>query len=126
MSMAHGLETRVPYLDYRLVEWAARLPEERLLNKKEGKLILKQAARSLVTNEVIRRGKWGFTLPLDHWFRGPLRSFLIEAVKVATKYLPIAEKVAASWVDEELSGQRNYSLRLFALCLLGYWLEGEN
>ena len=126
MSMAHGLETRVPYLDYRLVEWAASLPAEKLLNRNEGKLILKRAAGSLVPEEIIKRGKWGFTLPLDYWFRGPLRDFLIEAVKLAGKFLPIDGKIAENWVDLELSGKRNFGLRLFAMCLLGYWLEGES
>ncbi len=126
MSMAHGLEARVPYLDHRIVEFAVGLDEKLLMSSKEGKLILKNAARSLVPAEILRRGKKGFTVPLDHWFQSTLRGFLCEAVELAVKHLPLDKHVAVKWVDQELAGERDFGLRLFALCLLGFWLEGFN
>lgn len=126
MSMAHGLEARVPFLDHRLVEWAAGLPDGQLQNRREGKLILKKAAASFMPEEIINRAKRGFTLPLDDWFRGPLKSFLTDSMDIVFKNLPVDKGTVKSWVELELSGRKNYSLRLFALIMLGYWLDGFN
>jgi asparagine synthase (glutamine-hydrolysing) len=70
-SMAHSIEVRSPLLDYRIVEWAARLPRAVLLNTKEGKLPLRTLAGSLLPANVRAAGKHGFGTPLGAWFRQP-------------------------------------------------------
>lgn len=70
-SMAHSLEVRSPLLDYRLVEWAARLPRAALLNAREGKLPLRALGARLLPPEVQRGSKRGFAVPLGPWFRQP-------------------------------------------------------
>ena len=70
-SMAHSIEVRAPFLDYRLVEWAARLPRGALLNAREGKLPLRALAVRLLPTAVERGVKRGFDVPLDDWFRQP-------------------------------------------------------
>jgi len=70
-SMAHSVEVRSPFLDYRLVEWAARLPRSALLNTQEGKLPLRALGKRLLPNRVNRGVKRGFGVPLEEWFRQP-------------------------------------------------------
>lgn len=76
MSMAHSLEVRVPLLDHKVVEFAATIPPE--LNLKNGttKYVLKQAMRGILPDQVIDRTKKGFAVPLGHWFRGQLGSYV--------------------------------------------------
>jgi asparagine synthase (glutamine-hydrolysing) len=68
-SMAHSIEVRSPFLDFRLVEWAARLPRNILLNSEEGKLPLRAVARYLLPPKVQEGIKQGFGVPLGMWFR---------------------------------------------------------
>ena len=70
-SMAHSIEVRSPFLDYRLVEWAARLPRASLLNSQQGKLPLRALAARLLPGVVGGASKRGFGIPLDAWFRAP-------------------------------------------------------
>lgn len=70
-SMAHSIEIRSPFLDYRVVEWAARLPRANLLNSQKGKLPLRTLADSLLPPEVQSAGKRGFGVPIRSWFRQP-------------------------------------------------------
>ena len=72
-SMAHALEVRVPILDHKLVEWAHTLPADAKLAGREGKAILKRAVEPLLPHDLIYRRKMGFAVPLNGWFRGPLR-----------------------------------------------------
>lgn len=68
-SMAHSIEVRSPFLDYRLVERVARLPRSMMLNGEKGKLPLRKLAERLLPANVERAGKRGFGVPLDEWFR---------------------------------------------------------
>jgi asparagine synthase (glutamine-hydrolysing) len=70
-SMAHSLEVRSPFLDYRLVEWAARLPQDQLVHGGRGKLPLRELGRRLLAPEVLNGPKRGFAVPMDDWLRRP-------------------------------------------------------
>jgi asparagine synthase (glutamine-hydrolysing) len=72
-SMAHSLEVREPLMDHPLVEWCARLPAALKVSGNEGKYVLKKAMEPLLPNDVLYRPKMGFAVPIEHWFRGPLR-----------------------------------------------------
>jgi asparagine synthase (glutamine-hydrolysing) len=76
MSMAHSLEVRVPFLDHRLVEFAATIPPEHKLFRGTRKHVLREAVRDLVPESFLRRRKMGFSLPLAVWFRGELRAWV--------------------------------------------------
>jgi len=73
MSMAHSIEARVPLLDHKVVEFAARIPPEMLLRDGTSKRILKRAMSGLVPESVFQKPKRGFAVPLGRWFGGPLR-----------------------------------------------------
>jgi asparagine synthase (glutamine-hydrolysing) len=76
MSMAHALETRSPFLDTALMEYVAALPPEYKLKGRKLKYILKRAFADLLPGEILRRGKWGFGVPLGAWFRGELKDMV--------------------------------------------------
>ncbi|SCY12433.1 XrtA/PEP-CTERM system amidotransferase [Thiohalorhabdus denitrificans] len=79
-SMAHSLEVRVPVLDHEFVEWAAALPPRYKYRQGEGKYLFKKALRPYLPDEVLYRPKMGFAVPVDRWFRGPLRDRVREAL----------------------------------------------
>ena len=72
-SMAHSLEVREPLMDHPLVEWLATLPNTLKVRGSEGKFLLKKAMEPQLPHEVLYRPKMGFAVPLDRWFRGPLK-----------------------------------------------------
>lgn len=76
MSMAHSIETRVPLLDHKLVEFAATIPPGLKLHHGTTKYIFKQALRGILPDQIIDRPKHGFGVPLGRWFRGQLGSFV--------------------------------------------------
>jgi asparagine synthase (glutamine-hydrolysing) len=78
MSMAHSIEVRPPFLDHKLVEFAATIPAELRLQGCTTKAILKRALRGILPDAVIDRAKRGFAIPLGRWFRGQLHEFVRE------------------------------------------------
>jgi asparagine synthase (glutamine-hydrolysing) len=76
MTMAHSIEARPPLLDHRLVEFAARVPQDLKIRGTTTKYLFKQAVRGLVPDAIIDRRKQGFGVPLASWFRGPLTGFV--------------------------------------------------
>ncbi len=76
MSMGASIEARVPFLDHRLVEFAASLPPELKVTPLRSKIVLKRLAERYLPPEVIYRRKVGFTVPLTRWFAGPWRGLL--------------------------------------------------
>jgi len=80
MSMAHSLEVRPPFLDHRIVEFAAGLPENFKLRGGRHKFILKHLLRGKLPDCILNRGKAGFDIPTHDWFRGVLRPLLLETL----------------------------------------------
>ena len=74
-SMGVALETRVPILDHRVVEFAWKLPLEMKVKNRQGKRILREVLYKYVPQTMIERPKTGFAIPLDTWLRGPLRDW---------------------------------------------------
>ena len=122
-SMAHGLETRPPFLDHRVVELAARMPLRYKFRLGRGKRILREAFADLLPAEIRRRGKMGFGVPMDHWFRGPLanltRDVLLDPRTLGRGlFRPAAVQ---ELVESHLSGQFDHSYRLWSLLVLELW-----
>src|SRR5213076_1122848 len=91
-SMAASLELRAPFLDTHVVEYTARLPWRLKLSLTRTKVILKDAVRGLIPDEILRRPKKGFGIPVAAWLRGPLRELLKDALseKSLTVFDPAA------------------------------------
>uniref|UniRef100_A0A7V4XT24 asparagine synthase (glutamine-hydrolyzing) n=1 Tax=Acidobacterium capsulatum TaxID=33075 RepID=A0A7V4XT24_9BACT len=83
MSMAHSIEVRPPFLDHRLVEFAAGLPSALKIRGSQQKYLLKQLMRSKLPSSILRRKKIGFDIPAHEWFRGPLKNVLMDALEGA-------------------------------------------
>jgi asparagine synthase (glutamine-hydrolysing) len=76
MTMAAGLELRLPFLDIELVPFGLALPDRLKVSRRALKWIVRRWARRHIPETILRRKKWGFRVPLESWFRGPLRSML--------------------------------------------------
>jgi asparagine synthase (glutamine-hydrolysing) len=127
MSMAHALEVRSPFLDHRLVEFAARVPGRHHVHGRRLKVLLKLAMRGTLPDEVLDRPKRGFGVPLDAWFRGPLRDEthrrLLDRTARVAAFVP-AEQVSAL-VREHDAGKAAHGQRLWSLLMLERFLERE-
>jgi len=124
-SMAHSLEVREPLMDHPLVEWLASLPTALKVRGQEGKHLLKSAMAPYLPDELMYRPKMGFSVPLERWFRGPLRQRLNDAV--------LGPRLAATGVfnahylkqivDAHTSGRRDYSAPLWTLLMFDAFLR---
>ena len=83
VSMAHAVEVRPPFLDHRIIEFAARLPLDFKIRGTRQKYLLKEVMRSKLPAAVVQREKIGFDIPAHDWFRGPLRAMLMETLASA-------------------------------------------
>ena len=125
MSMAVSLETRVPLLDYRIVELAVNLPPQMKLYRGETKRILKQAMAGRLPHEVLNKPKQGFSIPLKNWLRDPLKPMMMDLLspeKVQQRGYFNPECVSR-WVSEHMNGTMNHSHRLWALMVFELWNE---
>ncbi|HAT32731.1 MAG TPA: asparagine synthetase B [Janthinobacterium sp.] len=124
-SMAHGLEVRVPLLDHRLVEWISGLPSELKLRGGVGKYIFKKALRPYLPDEILYRGKMGFSLPLAQWFRGPLRERLRQRLLGPTlaETGMFNQAFLRELLEQHQSGRRDHSAALWSLLMFEAFLR---
>jgi len=124
-SMAHSLEVRQPFLDYRVVEFAASLPIALKFRWGRGKQLLRQAFGQLLPPEIWRRKKMGFGVPLEHWFRHELRDLTHDVLlteQARTRQFFRGEAIA-QLVAEHEQRQFDHAYRLWALLVLELWLR---
>ncbi len=124
-TMAFSLEARVPLLDYRVVELAARIPAGLKMRGRVGKWIFRSAFRELIGPELADRGKMGFGVPMGRWFRGELRPLLDEYLsRRALAYTPWLDADAIdALVNNHLSGNGEYARPIWTLCMLAKWFR---
>jgi asparagine synthase (glutamine-hydrolysing) len=124
-SMAHSLECRAPFLDYRVVEFAAALPVRLKYRRGRGKWLLREAFGHLLPRQVFARPKMGFGVPLDYWFRGELKALahdlLLSPSSRCHEWLR-PEAIQSLW-DVHQRGRYDHSARLWSLVMLESWLR---
>ncbi|EDN70193.1 asparagine synthase (glutamine-hydrolyzing) [Beggiatoa sp. PS] len=126
-SMAVGLESRIPLLDHRIVEFAMSLPVKMNYQNGVGKRILRQVLYRYVPKNFVERPKMGFGIPLDNWLRSPLREWvesLLDKSRLQQEGYFHPEPILKKW-QEHLSGQRNWQYELWDILMFQAWLEAE-
>jgi asparagine synthase (glutamine-hydrolysing) len=125
MSMAHGIEVRVPLIDHQLARWVLALPEAMKLDRSIPKPLLVRAVSGQLPDKVVRRRKRGFTLPFEHWMRDELRPRVEQRLqRIGDGVLGdmiSAQGVRSVWNDF-LAGRTSWS-RPWALYVLQCWCE---
>jgi asparagine synthase (glutamine-hydrolysing) len=126
-GMAVSLETRMPFLDHRLVEFCWSLPLSMKIRQGKGKWILREMLHKYVPREYFDRPKMGFSIPLAAWLRGPLREWgeaLLEKGKLAQSGYLNPMLVRKKW-EEHVSGVRNWHFPLWNVLMFQAWLEKQ-
>lgn len=126
-AMANSLETRVPLLDHRVVEFAWRIPLHLKIRQGVGKWVLREVLYRHVPRQLIERPKKGFSIPIASWLRGPLRewaeSLLSESRLRQEGYFQPAP-IRHIWA-QHLAGRSDYSSKLWSVLMFQAWLEEQ-
>ncbi len=124
-TMAHGIELRVPFLDHRVVQFAFRLPDSLKLRSGDTKWLVKEAAAKMLPEEIVKRPKMGFPVPIAKWFRGEgLNVVRDELLGAGSGLSGLFDQERIRWIIEAHgSGRLDLSQQLFLLYTFKKWLE---
>jgi len=125
MSMAHSLEVRPPFLDHRIVEFAATLPASLKIRGSQQKVLLKALMRDKLPASVIRRKKIGFDIPAHEWLRGALRPMMIDVLRDgASQHGSLFRRdVIETYIRQHLERKLNVGYHLWGLMVLFLWMK---
>ena len=125
MSMAASIESRVPFLDHKLVEFTARLPERMKLRGGMTKYVLRKAMAGVLPEAILNRPKMGFPVPVNRWLRESHRSLIDDYVlgERASARKIFKREAVEQLVAEHQSGSRNHVERLWALLNFEIWMR---
>jgi asparagine synthase (glutamine-hydrolysing) len=125
MSMAHSLEVRPPFLDHRIVEFAASLPQRLKIRGFKQKYILKELMRGKLPEVILNRKKTGFDIPAHDWFRGPLRTLLMDTLtEDAIQATGIFDAAAIhALIRDHMERRINVGYHLWGLLTLFLWMK---
>lgn len=124
-AMACSLETRVPMLDPRIVEFALSLPLEYNLSGGVGKQLLRSVLYRHVPKAMVNRPKQGFAVPVGDWLRGPLRPWAESLLQPVTMRQQgyLNERVVMAYWHEHLTGREDFSAELWGILMFLAWME---
>jgi asparagine synthase (glutamine-hydrolysing) len=127
MSMAVSVETRVPLLDYHIVEFALNLPARMKLHGARTKSILRKAVENMLPQFVLEKPKEGFSIPMKQWLRTSLKPMMLDLLSQAAleKSGYFDHHVVAQWIQEHLERRANHSHRLWTLMVFEMWSHNE-
>ncbi len=126
-AMSVSLETRIPLLDHRIVEYAWSLPRKFRQRHGQGKYLLRQVLYRYVPSSLVERPKKGFNAPITEWLRGPLRSWgedLLAGARLRQEGFFDEKTVARKWI-EHLTGRRDWGYGLWHVLMFQTWLDQQ-
>jgi asparagine synthase (glutamine-hydrolysing) len=125
MSMAHSLEVRPPFLDHRIVEYAASLPSKLKIRGFRQKYVLRELLRGKLPDSILNRKKTGFDIPTHDWFRGPLRELLQDTLsgEVLTSVPLFREAAIRATIRDHMERRINAGYHLWGLLTLFLWMK---
>jgi asparagine synthase (glutamine-hydrolysing) len=124
MSMAHSIEVRPPFLDHRIVEFAASLPGHLKIHGRTQKIVLRELMKGKLPAGTLSRKKVGFDFPAHEWLRGPLRALLLDTLLVSPSDNRLFHRaMLESCVRQHLTRRANLGYQLWGLMLLFLWMK---
>ncbi len=125
MSMAHAVEVRPPFLDHRIVEFATALPVQYKMSGSRQKIVLKELMKDKLPPSVLRRAKNGLDIPIHEWFRGPLRSLLLDVLASGiSEYGGLFHVEAIErHLRDHMERRANLGYHLWGLMILFLWMR---
>ena len=125
MSMAHAVELRPPFLDHRIVEFAATLPASLKIRGSQQKFLLKELMRDKLPQSIVKRKKIGFDIPAHEWVRGPLRSLVVDTLHNGLSDYPeiFNFDVIENYLRDHLEKRINVGYHLWGLMVLFLWMK---
>ena len=127
-AMASSLETRIPFLDHKLVEYVLKIPHSLKFRNGQGKWILKRILNQYIPKNLTERPKKGFEIPLGSWLRGPLRDWaenLLNEKRLNEENYFYLKLIREKW-SEHLSGRKNWQHDLWDILMFQAWVETNN
>jgi asparagine synthase (glutamine-hydrolysing) len=125
MSMAHSVEVRPPFLDPRIVDFAAGLPQHLKIRGFKQKYVLKELMRGKLPESILNRKKTGFDIPTHDWFRGPLRGLLLDTLREDTVHATgiFDSRAIDSLIRDHMERRTNIGYHLWGLLMLFLWMK---
>ena len=127
-AMASSLETRVPFLDHKLIEYVWKIPQSLKLRDGQGKWILRQILNQYVPKNLMERPKMGFGVPIDTWLRGPLKDWaenLLNEKRLQQEGYFNPKLIRDKWA-EHLNGKKNWQYDLWDVLMFQAWIDANN
>jgi len=125
LSMAHSVEVRSPFLDYRLAEFVATIPGRMKIKNGVVKYILKESVRSILPKDIIDRPKEGFVLPVFHWLQKPLKPYAIDILTSSSiqRYGILNEKYVNELMRDFFGGNAALASKMWNIIMFQVWCE---
>ncbi len=123
MTMAASIEARVPFLDHEVAAFVSSLPDDYRVRGLRGKWILREAGKQLIPERILTRPKVGFRVPVNEWFRGEMREYLLDHLQSGSSITRAYydARVLDRVLAEHLNGRQNHEKLLWALLNLEIW-----
>jgi asparagine synthase (glutamine-hydrolysing) len=121
MTMAHSIESRVPFLDHRLVEFSAKIPFNQKVSLFQDKIVYREAIKGLVPSEIVNRKKQGFTIPTDKWAKEGLSDYLVNLVKENKE--PYLNHDYIQKIIDNVGNSFYYKRQYWAVLMYEQWYE---
>jgi len=124
-ATTHSLKVRSPLLDHRVVEFATKIPLKHKIHGRVGKHIFRDAFRDFLSPDIDKRQKMGFGVPIDVWFRGPLREFvreiLLDSQTLNRRYF--RREYVERLLNDHFENRFDHAYRIWSLVVLELWLR---